>query len=139
MECATQQAGVSKRSVDFVLPLGATINMDGTALYEAAAAIFIAQVFMLTPEGAEFAREYDPVWTQVVIAVTATLAAIGAAGIPEAGLVTMMIVLNAVGLPLEYVSLIISVDWLLDRFRTATNTFGDAVGAAIVDETFEDG
>ena len=138
MECATQQAGVSKRSVDFVLPLGATINMDGTALYEAAAAIFIAQVFMLTPEGAAFANTYDPVWTQVVIAVTATLAAIGAAGIPEAGLVTMMIVLNAVGLPLEYVSLIISVDWLLDRFRTATNTFGDAVGAAIVDETFRD-
>ena len=65
-------------------------------------------------------------------------AAIGAAGIPEAGLVTMMIVLNAVGLPLEYVSLILSVDWLLDRFRTATNTFGDAVGAAIVDETFDD-
>ena len=137
MECATQQAGVSKRSVDFVLPLGATINMDGTALYEAAAAIFIAQVFMLSPEGAEFASEYG-LRTQVVIAVTATLAAIGAAGIPEAGLVTMMIVLNAVGLPLEYVSLIISVDWLLDRFRTATNTFGDAVGAAIVDETFDD-
>ena len=138
MECATQQAGVSKRSVDFVLPLGATINMDGTALYEAAAAIFIAQVYMLSPEGIEagFQLEFS---TQVVIAVTATLAAIGAAGIPEAGLVTMMIVLNAVGLPLEYVSLILSVDWLLDRFRTATNTFGDAVGAAIVDETFEDG
>ena len=138
MECATQQAGVSKRSVDFVLPLGATINMDGTALYEAAAAIFIAQVYMLSPEGIEagFQLEFS---TQVIIAVTATLAAIGAAGIPEAGLVTMMIVLNAVGLPLEYVSLILSVDWLLDRFRTATNTFGDAVGAAIVDDTFEDG
>ncbi|HCK53222.1 MAG TPA: sodium:dicarboxylate symporter, partial [Planctomycetaceae bacterium] len=138
MECATQQAGVSKRSVDFVLPLGATINMDGTALYEAAAAIFIAQVYMLSPEGAKFAEDYGFV-TQVIIAVTATLAAIGAAGIPEAGLVTMMIVLNAVGLPLEYVSLILSVDWLLDRFRTATNTFGDAVGAAIVDDMFEDG
>ena len=137
MECATQQAGVSKRSVDFVLPLGATINMDGTALYEAAAAIFIAQVYMLSPEGIEagFQLKFS---TQVIIAVTATLAAIGAAGIPEAGLVTMMIVLNAVGLPLEYVSLIISVDWLLDRFRTATNTFGDAVGAAIGDETFDD-
>ena len=92
---------------------------------------------MVSPEGAEFAKEYGFV-TQVIIAVTATLAAIGAAGIPEAGLVTMMIVLNAVGLPLEYVSLILSVDWLLDRFRTATNTFGDAVGAAIVDETFDD-
>ena len=137
MECATQQAGVSKRSVDFVLPLGATINMDGTALYEAAAAIFIAQVYMLSPEWIEagFQLKFS---TQVISAVTATLAAIGAAGIPEAGLVTMMIVLNAVGLPLEYVSLILSVDWLLDRFRTATNTFGDAVGAAIVDETFDD-
>ena len=67
------------------------------------------------------------------IAVTATLAAIGAAGIPEAGLVTMLIVLNAVGLPLEYVGLILSVDWLLDRFRTAVNAYGDAVGAAVVD------
>ena len=142
MECATQQAGVSKRSVDFVLPLGATINMDGTALYEAAAAIFIAQVYMMSPEApSDFTTDIDT-WTgfttQVIIAVTATLAAIGAAGIPEAGLVTMMIVLNAVGVPLEYVSLILSVDWLLDRFRTATNTFGDAVGAAIVDETFDD-
>ena len=137
MECATKQGGVSKRSVDFVLPLGATINMDGTALYEAAAAIFIAQIYAMSPEGlaADFNLGFA---NMLIIAVTATLAAIGAAGIPEAGLVTMMIVLNAVGLPLEYVSLILSVDWLLDRFRTATNTFGDAVGAAIVDETFDD-
>ncbi len=122
MECA-EEAGVSKRSTEFVIPLGATINMDGTALYEAAAAIFIAQAigFDLT-----FAD-------QVVIAVTATLAAIGAAGIPEAGLVTMLIVLNAVGLPVEYVGLILTVDWLLDRFRTAVNVFGDSVGAAVVD------
>lgn len=74
---------------------------------------------------------------QVVIAVTATLAAIGAAGIPEAGLVTMLIVLNAVGLPLELIGLILPIDWLLDRFRTAVNTFGDSVGAAIVDKSFE--
>ena len=72
---------------------------------------------------------------QVVIALTATLAAIGAAGIPEAGLVTMLIVLNAVGLPVEYVGLILSVDWLLDRFRTAVNAFGDAVGAAVVEKS----
>ena len=122
MECA-EEAGVSKQSTEFVIPLGATINMDGTALYEAAAAIFIAQAigFELT-----FAD-------QVVIAVTATLAAIGAAGIPEAGLVTMLIVLHAVGLPIEYVGLILTVDWLLDRFRTAVNVFGDSVGAAVVD------
>lgn len=109
-----------------MLPLGATINMDGTALYEAAAAIFIAQVI-----GEDMGIMY-----QVTIALTATLAAIGAAGIPEAGLVTMLIVLNAVGLPVEYVALILSVDWLLDRFRTAVNAFGDACGAAIIDTTF---
>ena len=80
----------------------------------------------------------SPAGRVVINAITATLAAIGAAGIPEAGLVTMAIVLNAVGLPFEYVSGILAVDWLLDRFRTATNTFGDAVGAAIVDETFDD-
>jgi solute carrier family 1 (high affinity glutamate transporter) protein 1 len=137
MESAIDRGGVSKRSVEFVLPLGATINMDGTALYEAAAAIFIAQVYALSPEGQAVGFELT-LGSMLVIAVTATLAAIGAAGIPEAGLVTMMIVLNAVGLPLHYVSLILSVDWLLDRFRTATNTFGDAVGAAIVDETFSD-
>ena len=127
MDSATK-AGVSRRSTDFVLPLGATINMDGTALYEAAAAIFIANL--------------DPNVTltftdQVIIAITATLAAIGAAGIPEAGLVTMLIVLNAVGLSPEYIGSILAIDWLLDRFRTATNTFGDSIGAAVVDTTFD--
>ncbi len=126
MECATTNAGVSKRSTEFVLPLGATINMDGTALYEAAAAIFIAQAI-----GFELS-----LLQQLVVAVTATLAAIGAAGIPEAGLVTMIIVLNAVGLPVEYIGLILSVDWLLDRFRTAVNTFGDAIGSAVVEKSF---
>ena len=125
MECAEKKAGVSKRSTEFVLPLGATINMDGTALYEAAAAIFIAQAI-----GVEMTLMH-----QLTIAMTATLAAIGAAGIPEAGLVTMVIVLNAVGLPVEYVGLILSVDWFLDRFRTAVNCFGDACGAAIVEKT----
>ena len=126
MECAVSKAGISKRSSEFVLPLGATINMDGTALYEATAAIFIAQAI-----GVELGLTQ-----QLVVAVTATLAAIGAAGIPEAGLVTMIIVLNAVGLPVEYIGLILSVDWLLDRFRTAVNAFGDSVGAAVVDGAF---
>ena len=126
MECAVSKAGISKRSSEFVLPLGATINMDGTALYEAAAAIFIAQAI-----GVELGLTQ-----QLVVAVTATLAAIGAAGIPEAGLVTMVIVLNAVGLPVEYIGLILSVDWLLDRFRTAVNAFGDSVGSAVVDSSF---
>ena len=126
MECAITKAKVSKRSAEFVLPLGATINMDGTALYEAAAAIFIAQAI-----GFELSLVQ-----QLVVAVTATMAAIGAAGIPEAGLVTMIIVLNAVGLPVEYVGLILSVDWLLDRFRTAVNAFGDAIGSAVVEKSF---
>lgn len=126
MECAEKEAGVSERSANFVLPLGATINMDGTALYEAAAALFIAQVVGMDMS----------VMQQVTIAMTATLAAIGAAGIPEAGLVTMVIVLNAVGLPIEYVALILPVDWLLDRFRTAVNAFGDACGSAIIDTSF---
>ena len=127
MNCAVEKAKVSKQSTDFVLPLGATINMDGTALYEATAAIFIAQAigFELT------------ITSQLVIAVTATMAAIGAAGIPEAGLVTMVIVLNAVGLPVEYIGLILSVDWLLDRFRTAVNVFGDSLGSAVVEKSFK--
>ncbi len=94
-------------------------------LYEAAAAIFIAQAI-----GMEMTMMH-----QLTIALTATLAAIGAAGIPEAGLVTMLIVLNAVGLPVEYVGLILSVDWLLDRFRTAVNCFGDCCGSAVVEKT----
>ena len=126
MESAIEKAGISRRSVDFVLPLGATINMDGTALYEAVSAIFIAQAI-----GFEMT-----ITAQLTVAVTATLAAIGAAGIPEAGLVTMLIVLNAVGLPPEYISLILSVDWLLDRFRTTVNVFGDSIGAAVVETAF---
>nr|MBC8868068.1 cation:dicarboxylase symporter family transporter [Planctomycetota bacterium] len=131
MECAETKAGVSKRSTEFVLPLGATVNMDGTALYEAVAAIFIAQAFAIVDPA--YALTIDK---QIIIAITATLAAIGAAGIPEAGLVTMLIVLNAVGLPLELIGLILPIDWLLDRFRTAVNAFGDSVGSAVVERTF---
>jgi Na+/H+-dicarboxylate symporter len=127
MECAITKGGVSKRSTEFVMPLGATINMDGTALYEAAAAIFIAQIYFPL-SGHELTMG-----TQLIIAITATLAAIGAAGIPEAGLFTMIIVLNAAGLPIEYLGMILMLDWLLDRFRTGVNCFGDSVGAAIVD------
>ena len=124
LECTTA-AGVPKRSSEFVVPLGATINMDGTALYEAAAAIFIAQAVGMDLSLGQ----------QAIVAMTATLAAIGAAGIPEAGLFTMLIVLNAVGLPLQYIGLIVSVDWLLDRFRTAVNVLGDSFGAAVVATT----
>ena len=122
MKCALE-AGVDKRSVKFVLPIGATINMDGTALYEAVAVMFIAQAYGVTMGIGE----------QVIIFITATLAAIGAAGIPQAGLVTMLIVLNAVNMPTEGIGLILAVDWLLDRFRTTVNVWGDSVGAAIVE------
>jgi len=123
LRCTTVDNGVSRRAAEFVLPIGATINMDGTALYEAVAVIFIAQTL-----GVDLAFEQ-----QLVILCTATLAAVGAAAIPEAGLVTMVIVLAAVGLPAEGIGLILSIDWVLDRFRTAVNIWGDAVGAGILD------
>lgn len=121
MECARENK-VSPKAVKFVLPLGATINMDGTALYEAAAVMFIAQAY-----GIELT-----LMQQGLVFITATLAAIGAAGIPEAGLVTMVIVLTAVGLPLEGIALLLAVDWFLDRFRTTVNIWGDSVGAAVI-------
>jgi Na+/H+-dicarboxylate symporter len=130
MEGVEEQNGISNRTASFVLPLGATINMDGTALYESVAAMFIAQVYAPVL-GIEITMAQ-----QVVIFLTATLAAIGAAGIPEAGLVTMVIVLKAVDLPIEGITLILAVDWLLDRFRTTVNVWGDSVGAGII-ETLE--
>ncbi|MDX1572904.1 MAG: dicarboxylate/amino acid:cation symporter [Methylophaga sp.] len=123
----TRQQGVSDKSVKFVLPLGSTVNMNGTALYEAAAVMFIAQAYGIDLSFAQ----------QSIVFITATLAAIGAAGIPEAGLVTMVIVLSAVGLPLEGIALLLSVDWFLDRFRTVVNVWGDTVGAAVVDKKMQ--
>jgi Na+/H+-dicarboxylate symporter len=119
---------VSERSANFVLPLGATVNMDGTALYEAVAVMFIAQAYEIDMGVAQ----------QVIIFLTATLASVGAAGIPEAGLVTMVMVLAAVGLPLEGMALILVIDWFLDRCRTTVNVWGDSVGAAVIDR-FEEG
>ncbi len=124
LRCVVERNSVSRKSADFVLPIGATVNMDGTALYEAVAAVFIAQTLGV---------ELDLVGLGVV-ALTATLAAVGAAAIPEAGLVTMVLVLHAVGLPAEGVGLLLAVDWVLDRFRTALNVWGDTVGAAVIDE-----
>ena len=123
MECALE-ANVDKRAVKFVLPLGSTVNMDGTALYEAVAVMFIAQAY-----GIHMAP-----MDQVVIFITATLAAIGAAGIPEAGLVTMVIVLTAVGLPMEGIGLLLAVDWFLDRLRTTVNVWGDSVGTTVIEK-----
>jgi Na+/H+-dicarboxylate symporter len=122
-ECVEGNNKVSSSSADLVLPLGATINMDGTALYEAVAAMFIAQSYGIQLGLGE----------QLVIFFTATLAAIGAAGIPQAGLVTMVLVLQSVGLPLEGIGVILSIDWFLDRWRTLINVWGDSVGAAVVE------
>ncbi len=122
-ECVEQKNKVSNRSSGFVLPLGATINMDGTALYEAVAVIFIAQSLGMDLSLAQL----------VVIFLTATLAAVGAAGIPEAGLVTMVIVLTAAGVPTTGIGTILAIDWFLDRMRTTVNVYGDSIGAAIVD------
>lgn len=123
IQCLEHNNKIDPRVARFVLPIGATINMDGTALYEAVAAIFIAQL-----------RGIQMTFTNVIaVSITATAASIGAAGIPQAGLVTLVMVLDTVGLPAEDVSLVIAVDWMLDRVRTVVNVLGDAFGAAIVE------
>eukprot|EP00105_Crassostrea_gigas_P016347 XP_011433693.1 PREDICTED: excitatory amino acid transporter 3 [Crassostrea gigas] len=123
MSCLEERNNVDPRVTMFVTPIGATVNMDGTALYEAVAAIFIAQYL-------DVPLDFGKI---VIISLTATAAAIGAAGVPSAGLVTMAIVLSAVGLPVEEVRLILAIDWFLDRFRTAVNVLGDSFGAGIVE------
>ena len=115
-------AGVSNRVTSFVLPLGATVNMDGTALYECAAALFIAQAY-----GVELSA-----FSQALVVVTALLASIGAAGIPSAGLVMVAVILGAVGLPLEGVGLILAVDRILDMCRTTVNVWSDSTCALVV-------
>uniref|UniRef100_A0A672LF18 Amino acid transporter n=1 Tax=Sinocyclocheilus grahami TaxID=75366 RepID=A0A672LF18_SINGR len=121
--CLEENLKIDKRVTRFVLPIGATINMDGTALYEAVAAIFIAQMNDIALDGGQI----------VTVSMTATLASVGAASIPSAGLVTMLLILTAVGLPTQDISLLIAVDWLLDRMRTSINVVGDSFGAGIVD------
>jgi Na+/H+-dicarboxylate symporter len=117
-----KNAGVSNKISSFVLPLGATVNMNGTALYECVAALFISQAY-----GIELTF-----LQQMIVVLTALLASIGAAGIPMAGLVMMSIVLTAVGLPLEGIGLILAVDRILDMSRTALNVFGDTCGAVLI-------
>ncbi|MCH8148870.1 MAG: dicarboxylate/amino acid:cation symporter, partial [Planctomycetes bacterium] len=118
-----QRAGVSNRVSSFVLPLGATVNMDGTALYEVVAVLFIAN---LTP-GVDLSLTQ-----QLIVAFTALLASVGAAGIPHAGLVMMVIILQAVGLPTESQGLIIAVDRVLDMARTCVNVWSDSCGCAVI-------
>ncbi|KAK1161588.1 excitatory amino acid transporter 2-like isoform X1 [Acipenser oxyrinchus oxyrinchus] len=120
--CLEENLGIDKRVTRFVLPVGATINMDGTALYEAVAAIFIAQMNGIHLDAGQI----------VTVSLTATLASVGAASIPSAGLVTMLLILTAVGLPTQDISLLVAVDWFLDRLRTSVNVVGDSFGAGIV-------
>ncbi len=122
MEAVERNSGVSNKISSFTLPLGATVNMDGTALYECVAAMFIAQAY-----GVELGF-----LQQVIVVITALLASIGAAGIPMAGLVMITIILSAVGLPLEGVGLILAVDRILDMMRTTVNVWSDSCGAAVI-------
>lgn len=129
MRCVTERLGVSPRVANFTLPVGATVNMDGTALYEGVAVIFLLQIYggmddvSVTLTGA----------VTIVVFITAVLASVGAAAVPDAGLVTMVLVASAVRLPVHYIPLIFAVDAFLDMFRTSTNVMGDAVGAVVVD------
>jgi len=127
MECAEKRAKVSNRVSSFVLPLGATINMDGTALYECVAAIFIAQIY-----ASQGAIPPLTVGQQMLVVVTALGASIGAAGVPMAGLVMMSIILKALGLPLEAVGYILAVDRILDMCRTSVNVWSDSCGVAVI-------
>jgi Na+/H+-dicarboxylate symporter len=125
METAQEKLGVSRETSSFVLPLGATINMDGTALYQAVAVMFIAQIYGV-PMG---------VGEQLTIVLTATLASIGAAGVPSAGIITLILVLQSVGLGAQTqmgIALILGVDRILDMLRTAVNVTGDLTVAAVV-------
>ncbi len=124
-----KKAGISHRVASFFLPVSSMINSDGTAVYEAVAAVFIAQVYGIHLTTAQ----------QVLVFLTAMAASVGAPGIPSAGLVTMAMVLRAVGLPLEGIALLLPVDRILDQFRTACNVFGDCVGAAILERSEGDG
>jgi proton glutamate symport protein len=123
LACVEERAGINNRVSSFVLPLGATVNMDGTALYEAVAVLFIAQLY----HGFNL-----PLADQIIVAVTALLASIGAAGIPHAGLVMMVIILQAVGLPVEMQGIILAVDRVLDMCRTSVNVWSDSCGCAVV-------
>jgi Na+/H+-dicarboxylate symporter len=122
LRCVTQHLHVKPEIAGFVVPLGATINMDGTALYEAAAALFIANLAGIELNLAQ----------QLIVAFTAMIAAIGAPGIPSAGMVTMVMVLQSVGLPAEAIAILLPVDRLLDTLRTTVNVQGDMVGSLVV-------
>ena len=122
MECAEQRLGVKEEVSSFVLPIGATINMDGTALYQGVAAVFIAQLYAMDLTIAD----------QLTIVLTATLASIGTAGVPGVGMIMLVIVLQSVGIPLEGIAVILGVDRILDMCRTSCNVTGDAMVCSVV-------
>lgn len=127
LNCVENKLGVSKPIAGFVVPLGATINMDGTALYEASAALFVANLAGI-----------DLSFTQqLIIFCTAMIAAMGAPGIPSAGMVTMMMVLQSVGLPIEAIAILLPIDRLLDTIRTTVNVQGDMIGSLVVESWVE--
>ena len=125
MRTAEENLGVSNKIASFVLPLGATVNMDGTALYQGVAVMFIAQVF-----GIDLS-----IGAQLTVVLTATLASIGAAGVPSAGIITLTIVLTQAGVPATGIALILGVDRILDMLRTAVNITGDLTGATVIAQT----
>ncbi len=125
IECTAENLGVSRTLCSFTLPLGATVNMDGTSLYQGVAAVFLAQLYGMDLSFPQ----------QLTIVLTATLASIGAAGIPGAGIVTLAIVLGSVGVPLQGIGIILGVDRLLDMCRTMVNVTGDAACAVVVAAT----
>ncbi len=122
LETINKEVGVSNKVSSFTLPLGATVNMDGTALYECISVIFIAQAYGIPLD----------FMTQITIVVIALLTSIGAAGIPMAGLFMITVILSQLGLPLDGVGLILAVDRVLDMFRTATNVWSDSCGALVI-------
>ncbi len=122
LDALEKNSGVSSRTTSFVIPLGATINMDGTALYEIAGTLFIAQAYGMNLDFGQ----------QILIILTALLASIGAAAIPMAGLIMMTIILSAVGLPVEAIAIMFVVDRILDMFRTAVNVWSDTCGTVII-------
>ena len=122
MECVEKNAGVSPRVAGFTLPLGSTVNMDGTALYECAVVLFIAQLYGVSLD-----------WTQqLLVVVLALLTSIGVAGIPAASLVAIVIILQALGLPIEAIAIVMATDRILDMMRTTVNVFGDTTAAVVI-------
>jgi Na+/H+-dicarboxylate symporter len=124
----TENLKVSPKVANFSLPLGATMNMDGTALYEGVAVIFLIQIY----GGLDDVLISMTAMVTLLIFITAVLASVGAAAVPDAGLVTMVLVASAVNLPIYYIPLIFAVDAVLDMFRTSTNVLGDSIGAVVV-------